>query len=114
MKRISFWLLLQLIGIGAVAQYNLKGMVTGAGEPLPGASVIINNTQYGLSAQPDGSFTFRNLKKGEYVITTSFIGYETHVTRVTIPAQKELVIDLDPVSVLTSEVLVSGTRAGTK
>lgn len=114
MKRFNFWLMLQLIGIATMAQYNLSGTVKGEGEPLPGASVVINNTRYGLSTQNNGNFEFRNLKQGEYVITTSFIGFETRIVKIKIPAQRDLVIDLDPASVLTSEVLVSATRAGTK
>ncbi len=114
MKRLYFWLLLQLMGIAAFAQYDLEGKVTGEGKPLPGASVLLNNTQYGMSTLNDGSFEFRNLKKGNYTITVSFIGYEPRIRKISVPAEEAITIDLEPVSVLTSEVLVSATRAGNK
>ena len=114
MKRLCFWLLLQLMGIAVVAQYQLNGKVTGEGNPLPGANVVVKNTQYGVSAHNDGSFEFRNLKKGEYIITASFIGYESKEIKVVVPTEKETEINLEPASVLTSEVLVSATRAGSK
>jgi iron complex outermembrane recepter protein len=114
MKRLSLMLLMQLVVIAAMAQNTLKGKVTAEGEPMPGASVVINNTRYGVSTLNDGSFEFKNLKSGEYVITTSFIGYEKKITRVTVPAEKEVTINMEPVSLLTGEVLVSATRAGNK
>ena len=114
MKCMILWLLMQLMGIAAIAQYSLNGRVTTEGEPLPGASIILNGTQYGLSSKNDGTFEFRNLRKGEYLLSVSFIGYETKVRKVTVPSSNEVNIDLEPLTVLTSEVLVSATRAGNK
>jgi len=44
MKRFNFWLFLQLMAVAALGQHSLKGVVTGNGEPLPGASLVIANT----------------------------------------------------------------------
>ncbi len=114
MKRFNFWLLLQLMGIAAAAQYSMKGKVTAESEPLPGANVVIKNSQYGLSTHDDGSFEFKNLKKGDYVITISFVGYKPKIRKVSVPSENEIIVDLEPAAVLTSEVLVSATRAGNK
>src|SRR5690554_4780353 len=114
MKHLSLWLFMQLSCIAVMAQYNFQGTVTAEGEPLPGASIILQNTQYGLSSGTDGSFEFKNLKEGAYTISVSFIGYETKIRKITVPESDEVTIDLDPQTVLTSEVLVSATRAGNK
>jgi iron complex outermembrane recepter protein len=111
MKRLSMWLFFQLLVVAALGQHNLKGVVTGNNEPLPGASIVVDNTFYGVSARADGSFELKNLRKGEYRLMVSFIGFETREIDVQIPAQKEIRIDLEPVSVMTGEVLVSATRA---
>jgi iron complex outermembrane recepter protein len=105
------WLFLQLLVVASMGQHNLKGIVTGNNEPLPGASIVVDNTFYGVSARGDGSFELKNLRKGEYRLMVSFIGFETREIEVLIPSQKEVRIDLEPASVMTGEVLVSATRA---
>lgn len=105
---------MQLMVVAATGQHNLRGTVTGNGEPLPGASVVVKNTFYGVSAGSDGSFEFKNLKRGEYVIKASFVGYETKEVPVQIPEDEELILNLEPASFMTGEVLVSATRAKDK
>jgi iron complex outermembrane recepter protein len=114
MKKLSIVLLMQLCVVVALGQYNMKGIVTGEGKPLPGASIVIENTFYGVSANSSGNFEFRNLRDGRYKVIASFIGYETTEAEVEIPAQTFLSIDLQPVSVMTGEVLISATRAKEK
>jgi iron complex outermembrane recepter protein len=114
MKRLSIWLLMQLMVIAALGQHNLKGVVTGSGEPLPGASVVIENTFYGVSAGSNGSFEFRNLKKGDYILKASFVGFETQEIPVTIPENQNITFQLEPASIMTGEVLVSATLAKDK
>lgn len=114
MKRLSIWLLWQLMVVAALGQHNLKGVVTGNGEPLPGASVVIENTFYGASAKSDGSFEFRNLKKGDYILKASFVGFETQEIAVTVPLEQKVTFQLEPVFIMTGEVLVSAIRAKDK
>ncbi len=74
MKNLSFLLLLQLFVFAGFGQIKLTGVVTGNNEPLAGASVVLSNSMYGVSTQSDGSFEFKNLKPGEYVVKVSFVG----------------------------------------
>ncbi|MDD4425146.1 MAG: TonB-dependent receptor [Mariniphaga sp.] len=114
MRRFSIWLLLQLMVVAALGQYNLKGIVTGEGEPLPGASILLKNTFYGLSTNHDGEFEFRNLKNGTYVLQVSFLGYEDQQVLVRVPDEPEVAVDLVSSTFLTGEVLISATRAKEK
>jgi len=114
MKRLHVWLLMQLMVVAALGQHSLKGVVTGNGEPLPGASVVIKNTFYGVSAKSDGSFEFHNLKKGTYTLKASFVGFETREMEVNVPERQQVSMELTPATILTSEVLVSATRAKDK
>ena len=56
MKKFNLLLLLQLMVFVAFGQINLTGIVKGDGEPLAGASVVIDQTFYGVSTSGDGSF----------------------------------------------------------
>lgn len=114
MKRFILWLCLQSMVIAALGQYNLRGRVTGNGEPLAGASVVIKHTLYGVSSGSDGIFEFSNLKRDECVLNVSFIGYETKEITVKLPAEDVINIDLEPKAVMTGEVLVQATRARDK
>ncbi len=114
MKKLVFLLLLQYVSVLAFGQYSLKGVVTGNGEKLAGASVVVENTFYGVSTGSDGKFEFRNLKKGNYKLKVSFIGFETKSMQVNLGESQEIRVELQPDVVLTDEVLVSATRAKTK
>ncbi len=114
MRKWISLLLLQLMVFSAFAQFTLKGVVTGNNENLAGASVIIENTFYGVSTNADGSFVFKNLKKGDYSVKVSFIGFETKTVKVTLTQNQQITVDLKPDVVMTSEVIVAATRAGKK
>ena len=75
-------LLLQLCVFAGYGQIKLSGVVTGNNEPLAGASVVLSNSMYGVSTQSDGSFEFKNLKPGNYVVKVSCIGFESVQTTV--------------------------------
>ena len=114
MKKLNVLLLLQLIAIIAFGQFSLKGIVKGDGEPLPGASVVIKKSFYGVSALSDGSFEFKNLKNGVYTITVSFVGFETQEVKVNLETSKKIEVNLQANVVMTDEVLVSAIRAKQK
>lgn len=114
MRRLSFLLLLQLLAVAVYGQHSLKGVITGNGEPLAGASVVILHTHYGVSSGSDGSFEFKNLKPGEYEIRASFIGFETKTLKTDVPVNQQLVLDLQPSVIMTDEIIISATVAGNK
>ncbi len=59
-------------------EYTIKGKVTDAnGNPLVGASVIIDGTYNGVQTDEDGNYLLTGLKGGDYLVRYSFIGYET-------------------------------------
>ncbi|GAB5517932.1 MAG: TonB-dependent receptor [Rhodothermales bacterium] len=61
------------------AQGTVTGRVTdmATGETLPGASVTIENTTMGAATSTDGRYSISNVPAGTYVVTASFIGFET-------------------------------------
>jgi iron complex outermembrane receptor protein len=114
MKKFSFWLLLQLSVLLAAGQVKLSGVVIGDGEPLVGASVVLEKSLYGISTGSDGSFEFKNLKTGNYKVKVSFIGFVAKTVAVRLTSDQKITVELEPDVVLTDEILVSATRAGSK
>lgn len=107
-------MLMQYLSVFAFGQYSLKGTVTGNSQALPGASVVIKGTFRGMSAKSDGSFVFSGLKKDNYSLLISFVGYQQKQVDVELASDKNISVDLTPEVVLTGEVLVSATRAKSK
>ncbi|SEW03060.1 TonB-linked outer membrane protein, SusC/RagA family [Chitinophaga sp. YR573] len=87
------WLLLFIAG-SALAQTKFSGKVTDekTGNPLPGVTVAVKNSNRGTATDPGGAFSLQ-AKKGETLIF-SFVGY----------AQKEVQLgDASQVTVILSE-----------
>jgi len=78
-----------LAGGSAFAQQTatLTGSVEDTnGNPLPGANVVLLDTDYGTAVSPDGSYTIRRIDPGTYTVRVTFVGYETTERQVTLEA----------------------------
>lgn len=78
------------------------------GDPLPGATVLINSINEGTICDIDGHFTLARLKEGEYDLTVSYLGYEDFHQRISLSSDMELNIALDKTLMTLNEVVVSG------
>ncbi|MFC2094729.1 TonB-dependent receptor domain-containing protein, partial [Bacteroidota bacterium] len=75
-------LLVFILSVASYAQeYNIKiyGKVIDklTKQPLPGANILVINTNYGASADVNGKFEIENLSPGEYQLRASIIGYRS-------------------------------------
>jgi iron complex outermembrane recepter protein len=114
MKSLVFFLLL-VIGTGVFAQSKISGKIYSAeNEPLPGASIIIEGTTIGTISDVNGFFLLNNLKTGNYQLKVSFIGYQSYSTNVTLTKDVSLDFVLQKTEIMTDEVFVYATRAGSK
>jgi iron complex outermembrane recepter protein len=92
---------------------TIKGRVTDlSGKALAGATVIIENSSYGLHTDSEGLYIIKGLKAGTCTLTCSFIGYETFVKEFKLVDDLTLNISLAAKTFQTGDVLVSATRAG--
>ncbi len=114
MKKLFFILLMQLFASTLIGQINLSGIVKGNNEPLAGASVILKNSMYGISTTSNGTFTFKNLKTGNYVLKVSFIGYETLEMELNLKSDQQITVELKSTNIMTDEILISSTWAKNK
>lgn len=99
--------------LGQAESYTIKGRVSDTnGNPLVGASVIIDGTFKGVNTGVDGYYLFTGLKGGDCLVRYSFIGYETITRGLILNGDTILDVQLSPMAVITDEVVISATRAG--
>ena len=98
---------------------TIKGKIRDSktGEPMTGATVILEHTHYTTTVQLDGSFTFRHIPAGRYEILVTSVGYsnahDINVALITDNDEKSLAIEMSPISSTLEEVQVSTLGGGT-
>lgn len=99
----------------ASAQITLSGTVTDGqnNATLPGATISINRTQTTV-ADANGHYQFTNLATGSYIIRVSFIGYQAISKTANVTASTTLNFVINKSSIVTEDVNVTATRAGSK
>ena len=97
----------------AMAQYAISGKVMDGttGEALTGAHIILENRLNSSVTSQNGEFTIKQLTKGTYILTISYVGYETLEQKVVVEANANVMIKLTPSVNLQDEVIIQGTRA---
>jgi len=80
------------------------------GEPLIGANILIEGTDFGAATNVRGEYVILNIPPGRYNVRISFIGYETILyTDVVIIVDQttQLSAEIKPVSIEVDEVVVT-------
>jgi hypothetical protein len=87
-------------------------IVDSSGEPLPGANVVVRNTQTGGAANQNGRYRLPHVPAGEYTVTASFVGYSTVDTTVTVSAGETVTqnFQLRSMTMQSQQVVVEGQR----
>jgi iron complex outermembrane recepter protein len=100
----------------AMGQFTLSGKISDikTGEALPGTIVQIENTFIATSCDADGKYKISNLKKGNYNLTVSYLGYKTQKQKLDITGDLKLDITLEQSPVMQEEVVINATRASEK
>lgn len=104
MKALHLFILL-LFSLKTAAQIPISGQITGAGEPLIGASVAVKNTTRGTTTDFDGRFRLEVSGPND-VLLISYTGFSPQ--EITIGAQREFSIALSENASLINEVVVVG------
>lgn len=115
MRRFLFFLAFICITSPFFAQsVTLSGKLTdkSSGQPLPFVSIVVKETGKGTASDANGIYSIPlefTAEKKEYTILFSFIGYATQ-TRVVSKSDSRIDIQLEPTSVMSTEVVVTGSR----
>jgi len=97
------------------SQFDINGKVTDeAGNPLAGANVYLDKSFRGAITDIHGDYSIRKLDEGRYLITVSYMGYNTASQALTLPGNTEFNFVLTRKVYLADEVVVAATRAGDK
>ncbi|MBE9481406.1 MAG: TonB-dependent receptor [Bacteroidetes bacterium] len=100
----------------AFSQFSISGKVVDkeTKEPLQGAHIIIENTFKSTTSNSSGYYFIKKLKKGNYSIKVSFIGYKTFIKKIKLEKNSELNFEMLSSPVLEDEVIITATRAPEK
>ena len=101
MKKILLLIGFMLMSVTAHAQISGKVVDAETSGPLPGATIVIEGTNTGVTSGFDGSFVM-NVDAGTS-LTFSFVGYGSK----TLPAEDGMVVELEPESNVLGEVVVT-------
>lgn len=113
---------LLLIALGVVlipisAYAGIYGILTGTvvdskGQPVIGATVLVEGTKRGAYTKPNGKFTIVKLLSGSYTVRVKSIGFQDYTTKVNISADQteDIKVSLKQDAKLTDTVTVFANR----
>lgn len=112
MKKLSLIFTLSFLTAVGFSQFKISGIVTNReSQPLPWASIQIENTKYVVTTNGEGYFEFSNLKPGTYFLNLAYMGYKNIRYGVVIKDKNiSNSFALERKDLMINEVTVSGTR----
>lgn len=119
MRIIIVFVILYCINISAFSQkpaQTLRGVVQDAStrETLPGANVLLRETERGTITDMEGEFSFSDVPVGRYTLEVRFVGYRpVTVPEIVVGSAKEVVLEVnmeESVSELEEIVIKSSMR----
>ncbi len=116
MKLLFLIILLFQISTASIAQENtitIYGKVVDkfTKQPLPGANVLVVNTNFGASTDINGRFEIQNLPSGEYQLRASILGYRSVIkTDIMVMSgfSPEVIFELEEEAIELEGVVVKG------
>lgn len=113
MKRIIMPVLFMMLSSWTIyAQHTLKAIIRNHDrESLPGATLQLEGTTQGASADEDGRIELSGIPDGTHTFVASFLGYTEKKITLTFPRQNEVLeITLEDEGEELEEVIVTSTR----
>ncbi|PWN07975.1 SusC/RagA family TonB-linked outer membrane protein [Rhodohalobacter mucosus] len=94
----------------AQAQYTVEGTVydQSTNTPLPGATVLLVDTNFGTATDVDGYFEFEDVPSGTYTLRVSYVGYVQLNRTLNVDGDLNLNLTLSMDQQSLSEVVVTG------
>lgn len=113
-KLICLFLIINSFTLVNGQQLELEGRVTDkeTNSPLQGATVRIQTSKTTVTTNKDGYFTIRNLSAQHFLVSISYVGYETSEIAVNINEMNKRFIDVQLSSIFKTgdSVVVSASR----
>lgn len=111
---IMISILVLSISVSAATTGNVVGVVIdkATGDPLIGATVMIQGKNIGGFTKLDGKFNLKNIPAGEYLIKISFVGYSPITVANVVVKENQVTtvnVALESESKMTEEVIVTAS-----
>lgn len=111
MKKLLLLLLIPAL-LFAGTTGKLSGIIKDSqtGEPLIGANIILEGTDFGAATNTKGEYVILNIPPGKYRIKISFIGYESILytdVNIIVDQTTRLAAELKPQSIEVQEIVVT-------
>ena len=113
-KKVSITFI-SLLFVNIMFAGDVSGRVSDAksGDFLPGANVVLDGTNYGVSSDRSGMFKINNVPEGSYTLKVTYIGYGDYSETITIASESMIVnISLSVDYVAMEAVNVTGLSQG--
>lgn len=89
-----------------------KVIEASTGDPVPGATIQLMETEWGFAADSEGMFDIPNLADGLYTLVTRSVGYQRKEILVNHPADGFITIELTPTVLRSEDVIVTSSPIG--
>ena len=112
---VIFLFLLLASGMAVVAATSVGGTITdkSSGEPLIGATVMLEGTRLGARTNKSGFYSIQNVPVGEYTVIARYMGYIQSSQKLSVKANNKNLrvnIELTPDAIMTEGVQVVADR----
>ncbi|MEE9166138.1 MAG: phytase [Candidatus Neomarinimicrobiota bacterium] len=89
---------------------RITGRVTdaGTGNPLPGANVVVNGTNFGDATSVTGEFLIARVPSGEHTLNVDYLGFASQSAEITVSADQVVIQDFS----LSEQPIVGEENAG--
>ncbi len=107
-----FWLLPQAVS----GQYSISGTVTDkdTGEPLTGATVMIDSSYLSTITGISGEYIFKNVVKGNHTVSVKYLGYKDVNRHFELVSDLILNFQVKSDIIMSEEFIVTSTRVSGK
>ncbi|MCX7697800.1 MAG: TonB-dependent receptor [Bacteroidales bacterium] len=114
MKGNLFVLLIFTSWFKIYSQYEIQGEIRDAhtGKPLVGAQIMVHETFIGTYSDYSGKFVIKLKKDPPIKLIVSYLGYFNDTVIIKKLPENNIIVDLQPRSYLTQEVVIQGIRLG--
>lgn len=94
--------------------FTISGLIIdeNTGKPLPDANIYLEPLKSGTTSGKDGTFTIKEVPKGNYTLSVSFLGYRKHDQKISVKpgGNMNLTIYLKEQAYTKGEVVINASR----
>jgi len=93
--------------------YSISGKVINGenGKPLMFANIFIKELKKGTVANKKGRFEFKNVSKGIYHLSVSYLGFQKKIKLLNLNKNLFVIVKLQPILIELNETIVKGKKA---